>query len=243
MAAHHSITMRPATEDELLALRVRAHSSPFFDHPLLNKLAPGCMLAAFAALPLALIVSFGIKASGIDSFRSGLDVLTHLLGALFCVAIAMGLAKRVKPDPELAAHERREREAELAEAIVEVVEVTTDRAVLFHPYDRDGCNVGLAIDIGSGRTLVVFTDLRDESMFDGQEWNPEHDPPPYLSTAAVFPTKRFTLARSPRTGYIFNIDAEGDFVRPEARDLPGITIDRENDRESQLIDSPLDDLG
>ena len=135
----------------------RAKSSPFLD-----TIGAGCFLTALVALAITMLFSFALKSAGIGTFNSTLDVLTHLLGVVVCTAVAITAFRKVGPSRS-EAQERLDRCMRESEAgIVEEFHITTDHAVLFHPYDRDGCNTGLAIDIGNSKTLVLFGDLRGD---------------------------------------------------------------------------------
>lgn len=237
MTPEHTVTTRPADEEELQALEVRAQEDAFA-----GCVVRGIVIIGAGALPIALAVSVLIKIISGDGFRGTLDLAVHFGGILLSLPVAIALGRKI-----LAAHNEgphaRDRNDELEAGVVQVIEASTDGAVLFHPYDRDGCNTGLAIDIGGGRTLVLYgAALDDEEIFDAEEWSPEHDPPIGLRSAFAFPAERFTIVRTPTTGYILSIATSGAFVEPEVRDMPGIDTNAMTDRESLVLDTPLTDL-
>ncbi len=227
MPSSHTITTRPATEDELVALGVRADTRP---------ITTGCLVIVAYALPVTFLVLLIASTIGSGGPPSALDVILKLVGLALATWFALFVVRGLRKDRGgVLAFAREELEA----GVVEEIEVRTDRVVLFQPYG--GVDFGLAVDIGQEHTLVLSSwALIDDTIYDANEWGADERSPEAMRLPFAFPTNRFTIVRSPLTGYLLSIRTNGPFIRPIESVLPSLQADEHID--ALLLNRSLDGL-
>lgn len=137
----------------------------------------------------------------------------------------------------------REAKTDCQNGMVEVVEVQDANCIVQSEYNDEGPI--LFFDIGDGKVLLLWGQwLFDPGTYGAKKHGVASEAAAHingLDEPYAFPSKSFTLHRTPGLGRVLKIDVTGDRLEP-LRSLPCGAVPVLGQRESELIDRTLDDL-
>jgi len=137
----------------------------------------------------------------------------------------------------------REAKSDCQNGIVEVVEVHDAICIAQSEYNDEGPI--LFFDIGEGRVLLLWGQwLFDPGIYGAEKHVVAADAAAHINGQDgqyAFPSKSFTVYRTPGLGRVLKIDVTGERLEP-LRTLPRGAVPVLGQRESELIDRSLDDL-